>query len=371
MTASDRPVLPVHTLPERPNPIMSSLAPNAASSSSAAASNSNPPSRIFICDFCEPPQDVAGEFAIINKQLGTTRDQKKYFLKCLIGDRSGQMPARMWTIDEPTYTSLPTDGFVYVEGQTQAYQGEVQFIIHRIRAVEPTPEQMRDLLPCSKRPAADMFAEVTALLATLEHPAMQALAKAYLSDTALMEAFKQAPAAKNMHHAFLGGLLEHTLTLMNLASLICPLYPKINRDIVVMGLFLHDLGKTRELHYDRAFSYSDRGELIGHIVDGAIMLHDKAQQAMRESGVRLPHGLLTVLQHIIISHHGVPEFGAAKVPATPEAILVSQLDNLDAKTTMALAAARPDRTAAFDMGGNFTEKQWGLDTKLYRPDPLA
>lgn len=356
---------------------MSSLAPtNPPSSQPTSPPAQEPftkprPPRTFIADFHEPPQDIAGEFAIINKQLGTTRDQKKYFLKCLIGDASGQMPARMWSIDEPTYNSLPTDGFVYVEGQTQAYQGEVQFIIHRIQTIRPTPEQMRDLLPSSKRPAEEMFAELLTLLDTIGHPAAKALAKAYLDDKYLMDAFKQAPAAKSMHHAFLGGLLEHTLTLVKLADLVCPLYPKINRDIVVLGLFLHDLGKTRELLFDRAFCYSDRGELIGHIVDGAIMLADKAQGVMREHGLRLPPGLLTVLQHIIISHHGVPEFGAAKVPSTPEAILVSQLDNLDAKTTMALAVARPDRPMNFDLGGNFTEKQWGLDTKLYRPDPLA
>jgi 3'-5' exoribonuclease len=348
---------------------MSSVAPNRPSATSTPSPEAR--SRVFIRDLVEPPQDLVGEFAIINKQLGTTRDQKKYFLKCLIGDKSGQVPARMWTIDEPTYSSLPTDGFVFIEGQTQAYQGEIQLILTRIKPIEPTPEQIRDLLPCSERSPAEMFAELTALLNTLQHGAVKALAKAYLDDQFLMEAFKQAPAAKSMHHAYLGGLLEHTLNLLNLANLVCPLYPKINRDIVMMGLFLHDLGKTRELVYDRAFGYSDRGELIGHIVDGAIMLHDKAQKVMVDAGLRLPPGLLTVLQHIIISHHGQLEFGAAKLPATPEAILVSQLDNLDAKTTMALAAARPDRAAAFDLGGNFTEKQWALDTKLYRPDPLA
>jgi 3'-5' exoribonuclease len=345
-----------------------SVAPRPASQPPTAG---EPAPRVFIKDFSEPPQDIGGEFAIINKQLGTTKDQRKYFLKCLLGDKTGQIPARMWTIDEPTYTSLPTDGFVYVEGQTQAYQGEMQFIIQRIKPIQPTPEQMRDLLPCSARNCDEMFAELVAVLDTLQHPAVKAIAKAYLDDKHLMDGFKQAPAAKSMHHAYLGGLLEHTLTLVKLADLVCPLYPKINRDIVMMGLFLHDLGKTRELVYDRAFCYSDRGELIGHIVDGAIMLHDKAQQVMREQGIRLPHGLLTVLQHIIISHHGQPEFGAAKLPSTPEAILVAQLDNMDAKTTMSLAAARPDREKAFDLGGNFTEKQWALDTKLYKPDPLA
>jgi 3'-5' exoribonuclease len=326
--------------------------------------------RVFLADLGEPPQNIAGTFAIINKQLGTTRESRKYFLKCLIGDKTAQLPARMWTIDEATYSALPTDGFVSLEAQTQAYQGELQLIVSRIEPAEPTPEQMRDLLPASQRPVEEMFAELRAILGTLRHPAMVALAKAYLDDEFLMSQFRQAPAAKSMHHAYLGGLLEHTLSLLNLAAAVCPLYPKINRDLVVMGLFLHDLGKTRELVYDRAFTYSDRGELIGHIVDGAIMLHDKAHQVMRESGVRLPAGAVMVLQHIIVSHHGLPEFGAAKLPSTPEAILVSQLDNLDAKTAMALAAARPDRAPAYDLGGNFTEKQWALDTKLYRPDPL-
>ncbi len=313
---------------------------------------------------------VAGAFSIANAQLGKTRNDKPY-LRCLLGDKTGEMPGRMWSIDEATFRRLPTDGFVWVEGETQPYQGELQFIIHTIDPIEPTPDQMRDLLPCSKRSAAEMFPELLELLNTLSHPAMKSLAKAYLDDAFLMDAFRQCPAAKSMHHAYLGGLLEHTLSLLKLADRVCPLYPKINRDLVMMGLFLHDLGKTRELAYDRAFSYTDRGELIGHIVEGAIMLHDKAQQVMRETGQRLPPGAIMVLQHIIVSHHGELEFGAAKVPATPEAILVSILDNLDAKTTMALAAARPDRTGGFDLGGNFTEKQWALETKLYRPDPLS
>ncbi len=325
--------------------------------------------RTFVRDF-QPSQRVSGAFSIANAQLGKTRNDKPY-LRCLIGDKTGEIPARMWSIDEPAFRRLPTDGFVFLEGETQPYQGELQLIIHTIDPVEPSPEQMRDLLPCSKRDAAEMFAELTAILSTLRHDAAKALARSYLDDAFLMEQFRQAPAAKSMHHAYLGGLLEHTLTLLKLADLVCPLYPKINRDIVLLGLFLHDLGKTRELVYDRAFGYSDRGELIGHIVDGAIMLHDKAQQVMKDFGVRMPPGLVMILQHIVISHHGIPEFGAAKIPASPEAILVAMLDNLDAKTTMALAAARPDHDRAFDLNGHFTEKQWALDTKLYRPDPLG
>ena len=317
------------------------------------------------------PEFVRGIFSIANTQMGQTRQGKPY-LRCLLGDKSGEVAGRMWTVDEATFRRLPSEGFVYVEGETQPYQGELQFIIHNIEVAEPSAEEMKELLPCTTRDTAAMFAEVQAILGTLQHPAAKALANAYLADGYLMDAFKQAPAAKSMHHAFLGGLLEHTLTLMQLADRVCPIYPRINRDIVMLGLFLHDLGKTRELVYDRTFGYSERGELIGHIVDGAIMLHDKAQLVMREQSMRVPAGLITVLQHIILSHHGELEFGAPKLPMTPEALLVSMLDNLDAKTHMALAAARADRAPELDLKGNFTEKQWALNNvKLYRRDPLA
>jgi 3'-5' exoribonuclease len=317
------------------------------------------------------PEFVRGVFSIANTQMGQTRQGKPY-LRCLLGDKSGEVAGRMWTVEESTFRRLPSEGFVYVEGETQPYQGELQLIIHSIEPVEPSPEEMKDLLPCTQRDVDEMFAEVTALLGSLKHPAALALANAYLADDFLMKAFRQAPAAKSMHHAFLGGLLEHTLSLMQLADRVCPLYPKVSRDIVLLGLFLHDLGKTRELVYDRTFGYSDRGELIGHIVDGAIMLHDKAQHVMREQSMRFPAGFITVLQHIIISHHGEAEFGAAKLPSTPEALLVSMLDNLDAKTHMALAACRAEHASDVDLRGNFTEKQWALQgVKLYRRDPLA
>ncbi len=334
------------------------------------------PKRRLIRQFT-PSERVEGIFTISNAQLGRTK-QDKPFLKCLIGDKTGQLPARMWSIEPALYKRLPTDGFVWLEGETQPYQGELQVIVHNIEPAEPTAEMLCELMPCSSRDPEEMFSELTMLLGTLVHPAARALAGVYLADQQLMDAFKQCPAAKSMHHAYLGGLLEHTLGLCKLGDVVCPLYPKASRDVVLLGLFLHDLAKTRELVFDRTFSYSDRGELIGHIVDGAIMLHDKAQQVMRATGQRLPRNLVLVLQHIILSHHGVPEFGAAKLPMSPEAMLVSMLDNLDAKMYMALTAARPDTTMT-DAGdqtgealrGNFTERQWALDTKLFRPDPLA
>jgi 3'-5' exoribonuclease len=200
---------------------------------------------------------------------------------------------------------------------------------------------------------------------------MRALVQEYLDDDLLMDQFSQAPAGRMIHHAYLGGLLEHTLQVLRIADAVCPLYPKINRDIVLVGLFLHDLGKTRELSWNGVFEYTDRGELVGHIVEGVIMLRDKADQVMRNRGVRLPRNAVMVLEHIILSHHQKPEYGAVKVPATPEAMLVAMIDDLDAKTTIALTAARPDRVKAMDLGGNFTERNWALGTKIFKPDPLG
>lgn len=325
--------------------------------------------RRYIADWSDAER-VEGVFTISNAQIGRTRQDKPY-LRCLVRDKTGEVPGRMWSVEESILRRLPTDGFVFIEGETQPYQGELQLIIHNILPHEPTPSQMRELLPTSVRPPSEMFKELEQLLATLEHPAMKALATTYLGDEHLMDALRTAPAAKSMHHAFLGGLLEHTLQLMKVADAILPLYPLLNRDIVLMGLFLHDLGKTRELSYDGPFNYTDRGELVGHIVEGAIMLHDKAQQMMLATGERMPAGALLVLQHIILSHHTLPEYGAAKVPSTPEAIFVAQLDNLDAKTFIAIDAAGRGSSRGVDLKGNFTQQQWALGAKIFRPDPLA
>ena len=328
----------------------------------------NARTRRYIRDM-EPAEYISGVFCISNAQLGRTKTDKPY-LKCLIKDKTGEMPGRMWSIDPEHFRRLPGEGFVAVEGETQAYQGDLQLVIRGIDPVEPGLDELKELLPVSENDPEAMFAQLVAILQTLEHPGMKALAKVYLEDKPLMDNFKAAPAAKSMHHAYIHGLLEHTLSVLRLAQAVCPLYPKMSRDIILMGVFLHDLGKTRELVWDRSFTYSDRGELIGHIVEGAIMLHDRAQLVMRATGQRLPKNAVMVLQHIILSHHDKPEFGAAKIPATPEAILVAMLDNLDAKTFIALNAARPDRAFTGDMGGNFTDKQWALETKLFRPDPL-
>ncbi|MEY3027184.1 MAG: 3-5 exoribonuclease YhaM [Planctomycetota bacterium] len=307
---------------------------------------------------------VEGVYSIVNPQLAQTRTNKPY-LKCMIRDASGEISARAWSFEEPQFDAVTRTGFVFLRGSTQAYQGQVQLIIEQLEAREVTAEEMRSLLPSTTKDIDAMYARVGDLLRSMEHPAMRALAEQYLSDERLMEDFRTAPAAMSVHHGWIGGLLEHTHQMMELADRMLPLYPALNRDIVLFSLFVHDLGKTVELDWERGFSYTTEGQLVGHIVRGAVWLQIKAAHASKVE--KLPGETLRVLQHILISHHGSLENGAARIPATPEAIFVAMLDNLDAKTQAGITAAKRE----FAGGGEWTDKVWALESKIYRPDPLV
>jgi 3'-5' exoribonuclease len=312
---------------------------------------------------------VEGIYSIVNPQLGTTRAGKP-FLKCLLRDASGEIAARKWTFDEGAIGSMSATGFVFIRGNVQRYQDQRQLIVEEIQPATPNSDELLDLLPTSKRDLGEMFAELTAVLRTMEHPGMRALIEAFLESEALMERFRRAPAATSLHHAYIGGLLEHTLQLLSIADRILPLYPGLNRDIVLAGLFLHDLGKTMELDWEGTFNYTAAGNLLGHTVQGVIILRTIAAK-VKQQGHDLPEPALLVLQHIVLSHHGQLEFGSTKIPSTPEAIFVHHLDNLDAKTTMALAQVdRADLESRGEGGSEFTDRIWFLDTRLYRPDPL-
>jgi 3'-5' exoribonuclease len=315
-----------------------------------------------------PNQLIEGVYAVQNTQLGQTKTGKPY-IKCVIGDKSGRAPGRMWNASQELFDSLPTDGFVILEGQSQLYQGEMQLVIQNIRAHKPAADQIADLLPASQYDPDEMLSELAEIMRSLKDVNIRRLADEYLNDAPLMEKFKRAPAAMSLHHAYISGLLEHTLSLLRLADNVMPLYPRLNPEVVKMGLFLHDLGKCSELTWDTGFGYSTDGQLIGHIARGSLWLHDKAGK-LAARGTPVPEALLMVLHHIILSHHGQPEFGALKIPGTPEAWAVALLDNMDAKIQMALDAARPVEPPATE-SGPFTEKVWALETRLYKPDPTT
>jgi 3'-5' exoribonuclease len=324
---------------------------------------------VAIRDF-QPNAYVNGTYALVNPQMGTTRAGKPFF-KALIRDASGEAAIRVWTFEESSMPEVTRTGFVFVSGQTQHYNGQVQLIAETIRGVDVEQKDLARLLPVTKKDIGGMMDEVASMLRSMRHPGMLALAEAYLGSTQLMDRFRAAPAAVSVHHAYIGGLLEHTLQLMKLADHMLPLYPALNRDLVLMGLFLHDLGKTAELEWEKGFSYTTDGNLVGHVVRGAVWLQAMSAKAAAERGGALPPEALRVLMHMIISHHGELEHGAAKVPSTPEAMFVAMLDNLDAKVATSLVAAAREKGDSHEPGHEFSDKVWALDVRVYRPDPLA
>ncbi|MDA1007976.1 MAG: HD domain-containing protein [Planctomycetota bacterium] len=316
----------------------------------------------------QPNTAFDGVYAIVNPQVGVTKQGKSY-LKGLLKDATGEVPIRKWSFDDGLIGSISSTGFVWITGRTEDYQGSVQVMVDTIQPVEVAADDLRHLLPVTSRDIDAMFARVSAIVGTIEHPGMKALMDAYLADEPLMSSFKTAPAAVNVHHAFIGGLLEHTLNLLEGAERLLPLYPQLSRDLVLAGLFLHDLGKTQELAWSKGFEYTEDGHLIGHIVRGAINLQIRAALTARTSGAKIPASAVRGLQHIILSHHDKLEFGAAKQPSTPEAIFVAMLDNLDAKMGIALQAA--DRGRFVEGSSPWSDKVWALGTKIYRPNPLT
>lgn len=314
------------------------------------------------------PGDRADEiFVIHNVQLGKKRNGEPY-LKMLVCDRSARVASKWWDKGPAMYEKLPDPGVVRVCGYMEDFQGAQQFVIEQMFPVrDPSRVDFAELLPATDKDINAMFAEVAAILRAMSSPCLRAIAEAYLADEAMMANFRRAPAAMMFHHAYLGGLLEHTLSAMRAAAALCELYPKLNRDVVVFGVFVHDLAKTWELRYDTCFDYTDGGKLVGHIVKSALWLEEKAALAEGHLGSVIPREVIDVLQHIILSHHGEHElgFGSAKSPASPEAVAVHMIENLDAKLTMALLACRDDK------GGRWSDHLKSFGGKLFRPDVVA
>lgn len=320
--------------------------------------------RLYIRD-CQAGDLVEEVFILNQKQLSTTSTGKP-FIKAFVSDRTGQVTARIWNANRDLFNSLPDSGFVRLRGRVENYQGNNQMIVEDIRPVALGDFDLTDLIPHTNRDIKAMRAKLVNLCGTLRNRYVKALVQAYLDDQVLMDRICKAPAAQSFHHAFIGGLLEHTLNAMEVADAIVKFYPGLNRDLVLTGILLHDIAKTWELSYECAFGYTDGGQLVGHIVKSAMWVEQKVQVAQEKLGEKIPQELIDVVQHIIISHHGQPEFGAVKLPATPEAVAVHFIENLDARMQMTLSATRGELPAGAD--GNWTEYMKAMGTRLYRPD---
>ncbi len=272
-----------------------------------------------------PNQDVVGTFAVEEKQLRTTKNGKP-FLTLKLRDKTGSVTARLWENAAEAAETFAGHKVFRIKGRSELFRDEVQIHIH---AAEPVPSEdvdPSDFLPvCPKDPDA-LWKDFQGLLQKVRKQAHRELLHAFFSDTPLMNAFRKAPAAKNVHHAYLGGLLEHTLGVMQLSALIAAQYPSLDRDILLMGAFLHDIGKVHEFTYDLVIEYSDVGRLVGHMVLGVEILNAKVA-ACKD----FPKETAVLLKHLILSHHGLPEYGAVQSPMTREAIALHLADDLDAK----------------------------------------
>jgi len=318
--------------------------------------------RVFLKD-CEPGDTLDDVYVLANKQLSATASGK-HFIKAFISDRTAQLTARMWNATREIFNYLPDNGFVKVRARVENYQNNLQVIIESVGPAMDGSYDIADLLPTTPKDVAQMLAKVDELLGSVQNRHLAAIVQAFLDDKDLMANFARAPAAMSFHHAYIGGLLEHTLNAMEVADAVIKFYPGLNRDLVLAGVFLHDIAKTWELNYQTAFGYSDGGQLVGHIVKSAMWVEEKSKAAELSLGEKIPRNVIDVLQHIILAHHGEYEFGSPRLPSTPEAIAVHMIENMDAKLMMSLTATRGEGVS----DGSWTEYQKAFNGKLYRPD---
>lgn len=271
----------------------------------------------------EPRQQITGLFLVQSKDIRQKKTGEPYLSLSLM-DRTGDVDAKMWDNVGEIIDTFDRDDFIRVKGETSLYQNKLQLTIHRLARVDDSEVDLADFLPASKRDAEEMFAELRALIASIGNPHLRALLENVFADQEIAEAFKRAPAAKAIHHNWLGGLIEHVLSLASLARDAARHYSFVDQDLLLTGVVLHDIGKIRELSFARSFNYTTEGSLIGHIQIALRMLADKYPPGF-------PEKLRNLVEHLILSHHGQLEFGSPKLPLFPEAMLLHHLDNMDSK----------------------------------------
>lgn len=308
----------------------------------------------------EPGQQIQDIYMVTQPVLrNTTRGD--LYIAMFLSDKTGKVNSRVWQATQELYQSIPGEGFVAIRGKSELYQGNMQIVINDVQVVEPDQVKLMDYMPRTEKNIGNMFEEFKGIIGEITNPDLKNLTQAFFADTDLMKQFCIAPAAMQMHHNYLGGLLEHTLSMATVAKVLFPLYPKIQKDLVLAAIFLHDIAKTQELSYKIGFGYTDRGQLLGHIIQGTQMVTQKADE-LKAAGTPINEDILDSLLHIIVSHHGQYDYGSPKLPATPEAFMVNYIDNLDAKMNQTATLIEND----LGDGGNWTSYQRSLETRLYR-----
>jgi 3'-5' exoribonuclease len=284
------------------------------------------------------------------------------YLQVELSDRSGSISARMWNADDADYRGFEDGDFVRVEGATQLYQGALQLIATNVCKARPEEVEFDDFACLTPADIDRMAIRVAELLRAIKDAELRNLAECFLADEELMCRFTRSPAGVKNHHAYPGGLLEHVVNLMEVVDRIVDRYPAVNRDLLMMGAFLHDLGKVEELSCDKGLAYTDAGQLLGHTVLVLGIVDQKVAEAERLTGESMCCETVLRLKHMIISHHGQYEFGAPKLPMTLEAIALHQLDNLDAKLHSFEQLIRDDA----NLDSSWTQFHHNLNRKLFK-----
>jgi len=256
------------------------------------------------------------------------RDKKTggQYLAMTLSDKTGSFDARMWDDFAEAAATCSEGCYVKVQGQVTKYQGKYQITLTKMRNAADSEVDTADFQAVSEFPVAQMDAELRAIVNNFKDADLKRLVLAFLDDEEIGPAFRVAPAAKMLHHAWISGLLEHVLTLVKVCLSIAPFYPEVNPDLLVTGAILHDIGKVKELSWKTNFSYTLEGQMIGHISIAQGMLREKVKDL-----APFPERHRVLVEHMILSHHGKYEFGSPKLPMTPEAMLLSALDDLEAK----------------------------------------
>lgn len=267
---------------------------------------------------------VAGRYLARDKRMGTTQ-RGDPFLTIVLTDRTGEVEAKVWEEAGRLSALFHPGDILEVDGSVGSYRGRVQVTVSGLKVFDGEADPAT-FLETASRDASEMMASLRQILKEVKNPHLKSLTDRILSDKGIISLFKKAPAAKNFHHNYLGGLLEHTLSVCQMTLKVTEHYPHLDKDLLLTAAFLHDIGKIRELRSDSQIDYTDEGRLLGHLVLGVETVDDTLR------GFRgFPEELLMRLKHLILSHHGQFEFGSPKRPKFLEAFALHLIDDLDAK----------------------------------------
>src|SRR5215813_8021514 len=282
-------------------------------------------------------QTITSNFVVATKQIKNKKNGE-FYLALILADRTGHLQANMWDNVADALHAFEQDDFIKVKGLIQRYNGRWQLTIHKIRKLGEHEVDYTDYLPKTPKDIDQLWRTLSEFVGSFQNPWLKQLVEAFMADETIATAYKSAPAAKTLHHAYIGGLLDHVASLFTLCDLASRNYPQVNRDLLLTGAFLHDIGKIHELTYQRSISYTTKGQLLGHMIIELEMLHQKV------AGIPgFPDELKILIEHLIISHHGQYEFGSPKLPMFPEALMLHYLDDLDSKMESMRAQFQRDR----------------------------